>query len=128
MNLIYELDGKKMEFAVGVETPVRIGRNPDVELHIPDTNVSREHCVISYGDGDYHITDLKSKNGTYVNGAKTGHTILHAGDRIEIGSVVLTVQPDSSKGPSTMIREIEGEMQQKGKGYGTILREIVEDA
>ncbi|NCC51035.1 MAG: FHA domain-containing protein [Spartobacteria bacterium] len=127
MIFFYDEHGEQKQFSVAAD-PVTIGRSSSADIQIDDTNISREHCVISYREGKHNITDLKSKNGTYVNGNKTGHAVLAIGDKIEIGTTVIMVQDAKGKGPSTLIREIQHEMQDEGKGYGTILREIVKDA
>jgi len=127
MIFFYEENGEQKQFDVAGE-PATLGRSPNADVQIQDNNISREHCVISYSEGKHHLTDLKSKNGTYVNGTKTGHAELEVGDKIEIGATVIMVQDAKGKGPSTLIREMEHEMQEDGKGYGTILREIVKGA
>ena len=38
---------------------------PDIAF--ADPSVSRRHASISYGNGQYYITDLNSNNGTMVN-------------------------------------------------------------
>ena len=47
---------------------IRIGRGPDNTIVIPNVTVSRNHAEISYNNGQPTITDLKSSNGTLVNG------------------------------------------------------------
>ena len=57
--------------------------------------VSREHARISWADGQYTITDLNSRNGTFLNGRKLagGEAYpLHAGDRIGISAFLFSVE------------------------------------
>lgn len=71
--------------------PFRIGRNAD--LSIGDTHLSREHALIDWDGKSFRITDLGSKNGTYVNGRRvtTGPLGLPFGAVIRLGrSTVLT--------------------------------------
>lgn len=49
-------------------TPFLIGRRPDLALCLPRKTVSTVHAEISQGPRGLVIHDLKSTNGTYVNG------------------------------------------------------------
>ncbi len=62
-----------------------LGRNPDCDIVIPMTSVSREHAHISRVQGKYFIEDNKSRNNTYVNDRiVTGRIPLKNNDRIRI--------------------------------------------
>src|SRR5439155_4706964 len=62
-----------------------IGRNPECDVVIPVTSVSREHAQLLRMQGRYHIEDLQSRNGTFVNNqAITARTVLKNNDRIRI--------------------------------------------
>lgn len=62
-----------------------IGRSKDNTLEIDDINSSRHHCQIERQDGSYEIVDLKSRNGTLVNGILVLRKVLRPGDCIEVG-------------------------------------------
>jgi len=47
-----------------------VGKNPDVDFTIDNPFVSRRHCQIRARDNSFYITDLGSKNGTYVNSVR----------------------------------------------------------
>lgn len=47
---------------------VLIGRSPENDIQIIDRSVSRVHLKVLNKGGRYSVTDLKSKNGTFVNG------------------------------------------------------------
>jgi hypothetical protein len=66
-----------------------IGRNKDCDLPLPATaeNVSRRHAELAYQNGRWHIADLGSRWGTYVNGVRLGVNRLVAlseGDLVRI--------------------------------------------
>ncbi|HDL77175.1 MAG TPA: FHA domain-containing protein [Lentisphaerae bacterium] len=125
MRLRYtKADGTQMEFELG-ERPVTIGRSPEADVVILDEKVSRIHCGIRYWDGDFYIKDLKSRNGTYVNDRRIDVAKLQPGDRIRVGSVVLVFEQEAPPRPEEALEEVEQELAQ-GKGYSTILREIVQ--
>lgn len=49
---------------------LRVGRNEDNDIVLPDPTVSRYHAEISFEDGSYYVKDLDSLNGTYLNGQR----------------------------------------------------------
>lgn len=62
-----------------------MGRNPECQVVIPITSVSREHALIVRRQGRFYIEDLQSRNGTFVNNEQiTQQTLLHHNDRIRI--------------------------------------------
>lgn len=65
-----------------------IGRGSAAQIIIPDPGVSRKHArLIPVGDS-YFIEDLRSFNGTYVNGNKIQKQQLNDGDEIRISRAV----------------------------------------
>lgn len=62
-----------------------IGRRPTCDIQINDQGASKEHAVILTVGNDQIIEDLKSTNGTQVNGEKVDRHILQNGDVVEIG-------------------------------------------
>ncbi len=61
------------------------GRSPDVNLILNDQKVSRRHALIRRRGDQYTLTDLNSRNGTFLNGKKIEkETLLYANDRISI--------------------------------------------
>ena len=66
-----------------------IGKAPDNAIPLPDPRVSRHHCRISWTEKGWLIEDLKSTNGTYVNGQKIESKLLDGGERIEVGGFEL---------------------------------------
>lgn len=99
-----DLAGKR--FAVS-EKGLRLGRSSSNDVHIPDEELSRNHCFFEiFGEDGIRVTDLASANGTVVNGVTIGGDAvdLHVGDVIEVGSVVIRVVGEgpvrpAAKGP-----------------------------
>jgi pSer/pThr/pTyr-binding forkhead associated (FHA) protein len=124
MKMLYsKKEGTTKEFEIG-ERSVTIGRSPDADIILLDEKVSRVHCGIRLWDGEFYIKDLKSKNGTFVNGRRVEVSKLKASDVIRIGSYTFTFEQPAGAGTETALREISGEME-LGKGYSTLLKEIV---
>jgi len=72
-----------------------VGRSPDCALHLDhDEYVSSRHAQITPAENGVWVEDLRSTNGTYVNGAQvTTARLLQAGDVIRIGETQLQVEP-----------------------------------
>ena len=68
---------------------MRIGRDSRCEIHFDDTETSRKHAEIEVVGDSYVLTDLKSSNGTIVNGHTIETKILLDGDRVQIGKQIL---------------------------------------
>ncbi len=108
------------------DQPITIGRSHEADVVINDEKVSRLHCGIRLWDGAYYLKDLKSRNGTLVNDDPVDVVKLKAGDRIRVGSVLFNFESDVRPGTETIFHQTEQEFT-AGKGYSTILREIVND-
>jgi transcriptional regulator with GAF, ATPase, and Fis domain len=86
-----------------------VGRDPANRLSIPDRLMSRRHCTVTLADGRYHLRDLGSSNGTFVNGIPVEERVLEHGDRIRAGDSVLmfltsepTAPPPGPSAPGTI--------------------------
>lgn len=62
------------------------------DLRVRDPEASREHCVIEVYNGVPTLKDLKSANGTMLNGHLVREHVLKDGDEITFGSTVLKVE------------------------------------
>ena len=85
-------DGRQIKIAV---PRFIIGRGETAHLRPSSDLVSREHCEIVVGDGVVRISDLKSRNGTYVNGLKLdGPHDTSSGDSLRVGRLQFEVIVD----------------------------------
>ena len=110
--------------------PIAIGRSRDAFIPLLDDKVSRAHCGIRLSDdGQFYLKDLNSRNGTYLNGERIEDSApLKVGDRIRVGSTTFVFEQEkTAEAAEAAAAAVQGEMG-AGKGYSTILREIVEDA
>ncbi|NVM26975.1 MAG: FHA domain-containing protein [Desulfobacterales bacterium] len=78
--------GKSKVIELG-EGELTIGRSPGCAIQLRRSIVSRSHARITFRNEDYHLEDLGSTNGTYVNGIKVERCILRNNDQIDIGGV-----------------------------------------
>ena len=99
----FELTGQSMT----------MGREPDNDIIVENLLVSGYHARIDPAGREYVLTDLQSKNGTFVNGERVTSTKLKDGDQILIGkhTIVFTlseeeIQEDQKLTEPTMFIEV----------------------
>jgi predicted component of type VI protein secretion system len=74
-----------------------VGRQRGCEVRIPSSEVSRRHCVLRVENGYLTIEDLRSVNGTFLNGMRVmSREIVRPGDHLEIGPVRFVVEYELS--------------------------------
>jgi pSer/pThr/pTyr-binding forkhead associated (FHA) protein len=62
------------------------GRHPDSHIFLDDVTVSRRHAEVVRLDDGYHVRDVGSLNGTYVNRERIDdEVVLASGDEVQIG-------------------------------------------
>lgn len=71
---------------VSLHDVTSLGRGKDCDVVLDDGQASRRHAEVRKVGGSYVVTDLKSKNGTYVNGSPVSSWTLREGDLISIGN------------------------------------------
>ena len=59
-------------------------------MFLDDVTVSRDHALIVRRSGEYHLDDLGSLNGTYVNRRRIESHRLSDGDEIQVGKYKLS--------------------------------------
>ena len=83
----FPLDGERMT----------IGRRPDSDVFLDDVTVSRDHALLVHRGDGWHLDDLGSLNGTYVNRRRIESHRLADGDELQVGKYKLTL-PRSADG------------------------------
>ena len=74
------------------EGALLIGRLAESDIQLDHPEISRYHCKVHWNGRDAQLEDLGSRRGTRINGAalpKGTLAPLRAGDRIDVGPVVL---------------------------------------
>jgi phosphoserine phosphatase RsbU/P len=67
-----------------------LGRDEDNDISLPDPMVSRHHAEFRLRDGAFHLVDLDSVNGSYVNNVRVlGERTLRNGDTVTVGGTSL---------------------------------------
>ena len=70
------------------EVEVSLGRDQANAVALDDLAASRRHCVIRPAGEGFQLTDLESRNGTFVNGVPVRQRRLEHNDQIRVGSSV----------------------------------------
>jgi pSer/pThr/pTyr-binding forkhead associated (FHA) protein len=77
----------------GIKT---VGRAPRADFIVDAALVSRLHCRITAAADKLEVVDLRSTNGTFVNGKRVQKAQLGDGDKLRVGRVELTIQMGGS--------------------------------
>ena len=100
-------DPAPLVFPPGSGVRFTIGRTRDCDLCLTDLSVSRMHALLVRCEDGWVLSDLGSHNGTRVNGWLVREPVeVHAGDRVEFGSMAFIIQgdppaePPAPEGPS----------------------------
>lgn len=75
-----------LSFQIEPNTGITLGRSPEADIQIVDTGISRNHINTYFNGTSVIVEDLKSANGTYINGSKlNGKVEIKNGDQVSIG-------------------------------------------
>ena len=75
----------------GSTTQVLIGRGSSCDLVIEHRTVSRRHAQLFFREGSWILIDLRSTNGTFINGSRVRRSQLLPGDELAFGGETLRV-------------------------------------
>ena len=85
-HLLVNVHGTEMgRVRVLSQSNVLLGRSTDADVWIGDDGVSRKHARLVLDGDTYVVEDLKSANGTFVQGEKVSRHVLADGDQVQLG-------------------------------------------
>ncbi|MFE8597622.1 ATPase, T2SS/T4P/T4SS family [Archangium violaceum] len=97
---------------------ITIGRLAGNDIVLAKGNVSKYHSKIVEKDGKLIVVDMKSTNGTFVNGKKiAGPQVVKPADQIFIGDYIINVEPLEEQGSMTRTSPPEEEYYEEEEGY-----------
>ncbi len=96
MSYLTAINGSAFGKRLELDKPRMVmGRHPDCELTLDSGAVSRQHACINLKADQFHLEDLKSRNGTFLNGRLiTDPTVLNDGDLIRICDLEFSFHAD----------------------------------
>lgn len=98
------LEGVRYEMPIGL---FRVGRDPQNNLVLDDSSLSRTHFVIDVSVEQAQLIDLGSANGTYVNKKRVHSAWLKDGDKIRVGDQTLVLQAPGFVAHQAILEESE---------------------
>jgi pSer/pThr/pTyr-binding forkhead associated (FHA) protein len=69
-----------------------VGRVEDNAFQVTEASVSSHHCEVLQRGGDFLVRDLKSTNGTFVNGEQVTEAALKPGQILRLGQVEMRLE------------------------------------
>lgn len=85
---------------IRLQQRIRIGRDESNDWCIDDLTVSRFHAEVVQNDkGGFDLVDLRSANGTFINGVSIKRREIEIGDLISIGGVTRRFTSDGLESP-----------------------------
>jgi two-component system, NtrC family, response regulator AtoC len=89
--LIVESQGASEAVMLDPDVPVVVGRDFPSDFVVGDPGVSRQHARFAVVDGGVAVTDLDSRNGTFVRGRRVNESRVLPGDIVNLGAAKLRV-------------------------------------
>jgi hypothetical protein len=89
--IYYPPDGGEHRIELEPDRTYRLGSREGNDIVVPQNDVSRNHAILRVSDGSFQVTDLKSKNGTFINGNRTTSARFRAGDLVNLSSARFVV-------------------------------------
>jgi len=90
--IVQEKGGKTQRLQFN-KSEITVGRVQGNDIVLPKGNVSKRHSKIVFKEGKFIVVDLKSTNGTYVNGHKIASPqVIKSTDKVFIGDFVLEIE------------------------------------
>jgi hypothetical protein len=92
-RLVLLQDGGETSFPMTRDT-YTVGRHRNNDIVVSDPKVSSFHARIDRTPDGFLLVDLKSRNGSFVNGRRVESALLHTGDEVRLGAARLTYKVD----------------------------------
>ncbi|MEW6360388.1 MAG: SpoIIE family protein phosphatase [Planctomycetota bacterium] len=97
MAKVIEVEGPHAGREYTLEEATVFGRRLDTDIRVPLPTVSRRHAKITETRKGFVVADLKSGNGTIVNGRRIKRsTLLKHGDQIQIGTALFVFRVEDA--------------------------------
>jgi signal transduction histidine kinase len=88
------------------EATVSVGRDASNTIQLHDTEASRRHAELRLSGNAYTLTDLRSSNGTFVNGQLIEQRELVSGDQVQFGRSVMLYTGSSEQSAEELAEHV----------------------
>ena len=95
--------------------PFTIGRDPDCDVIVTDSSVSRRHVKVSPSDGGLFVEDIGSSNGTWIDGRRISREALGFGHPMIVGRMAVTINAVDATQPSKVQPVVKPTGQKSGE-------------
>ncbi len=87
------IEGENEGIEIRLEVPreIIVGRGEDCDIYLGEKKISRRHCRMVTSPDSLVLEDLKSTNGTFVNGKRVKREELADDDTVRIGTSVFKI-------------------------------------
>jgi predicted component of type VI protein secretion system len=101
LKIRLSLKGRPIRAYVFDQECVLVGRNPDADIFLDNSGISRDHLKIERTPQGYMVEDLNSGNGTFVNDRQVQREYLAHEDVVRIGKFSLWVSLEEDRRGNT---------------------------
>ncbi len=78
---------------------VVVGTGTAADVQLRDATVSGRHCRVAHVGHGVEVSDLGSRNGVRVGGARVGHAVVPVGGVFDLGRTRVRIDPAASPAP-----------------------------
>jgi pSer/pThr/pTyr-binding forkhead associated (FHA) protein len=96
LRLVLQATGSAVELT---RVDMVLGRHSEADVRLPLPDVSRRHCQVVFRQGAWHVRDLKSLNGTFLNDVPVQEAMVCHGDTLRVGGFIFSVELGSARSP-----------------------------
>ncbi len=91
------------------EGTITLGRAKDCDIIINNSGVSKHQAKLSLKDNILTLEDLKSRNGTFINGLRIRKDKVQSGDKISFHNVIIEANEDFSQSQHAPLPVVSGD-------------------
>jgi pSer/pThr/pTyr-binding forkhead associated (FHA) protein len=126
-GVLYLISGKGVKDAVKLRRDATILGREKGDVLIEDTEVSASHCQIQNINDVYHVFDMNSTNGTFVNKERILKARLSPGDVITIGTTALKFELEDERAVRHLATIFKASRNSENRTGATIVDTLIEN-
>lgn len=121
--VLFPTDAESSSVAVPLlEGTYTLGRWASCDIVIADKSVSRQHARLALNGMMLTVTDLGSKNGTFVEAERIHASRVHVGQEVRFGAAPFRIALESGESLASICEDGETEKQSHLDASGDVVR------